>query len=1203
MFIYLSKKIAIPNNTKLNCLSWSSNQGFIAVGGEDGLLKVLKLDSGKEGKAKGLAAPANLSMNQTLEGHNGQIQVITWNEIHQKLTTSDQYGLIIVWMLYKGSWYEEMINNRNKSVVKGMVWNADGQRICIVYEDGAVIVGSVDGNRIWGKELKGVALTGVQWSPDSRLLLFSLRNGEVHVYDNQGNFMMKVNIQCAAVGGGIAAVQVVGLDWYNGRHGYIEQDCPALVVCYYNGAMQIMRNETDETPVIVDTGMTVVCCRWNHNGTVLAVAGMMTLAGETKDCNVIQFFTPFGEHLRTLKIPGREVSSCVWEGGSLRVALAVDSFIYFANIRPDYKWCYVAQTVVYSYNQPDRYGTHVVFWDTKNNECYSKNVKALLGVSSHADHCVLATKAEDNSAEGGFCLVLCNAISTPIDTKYIGIEPMWLAMNSTFVFAASRDNFLLWHFKAPKLHSQHSAGARQRRDRLYHVDDTPSGVAEVIQDLDRNFEIPTNTQATADPICCIASSDKAFIVGRESGMLQRYSLPQVALTNRYSLNCRPYELAINCNTTKLAVIDITGVLTFVDLDTDLGVGNLSINNRTAGSNLTENDGVVEDSSTQLFSKFERKDVWAMKWASDNPDLLAIMEKTRMYVLRGLDPEEPIVSSGYICSFQDLEIRAVLLDELLQTPDEPAADHLLDLEVKSLRDTRQLLNKVGIKEATSFIEDNPHPRLWRLLAEAAIHELDLPTAEAAFVRCSDYTGIQFIKRLANIHSDQIKRAEVAAYFKDFDEAEKLYLEADRRDLAIALRELLGDSFRVVQLMKMGPGGSDVQMEVAWNSIGDHFADRNNWEGAREYYEKGRNQEKLIKCYYMLEDYAALETSVANLTDKHPLLSTIGNMFASVGMCSQAVSAYIKLGAVKTAVDTCVHLNHWDQAVELARLYQLPEISNLLAKYATHLLEKNRIMEAVELYRKANHFLSAAKLLYQLAENEAQKKANPMRIKKLNVLAALLVEEHNSHKRQLTPGSAGGKSKALMGMFDSDDNLEVDSKIVDNAWRGAEAYHFLMLAQKQLYEGSVDAAMKTALHLQDYEDILDPEDIYCILALASCANRAFGTCSRAFIQLESLEKIPSERRQEYEQLATDIFTKYTPKDPRGTRAECSNCGSVVQDWSWVCQSCDTRFPACTATGRPLTSMSNMWTCNVCKHLASYNDASVRDNCPLCHSPVQL
>lgn len=48
--------------------------------------------------------------------------------------------------LISGSWYEEMINNRNKSVVRGMSWNVDGQKICIVYEDGAVIVGSVDGN-------------------------------------------------------------------------------------------------------------------------------------------------------------------------------------------------------------------------------------------------------------------------------------------------------------------------------------------------------------------------------------------------------------------------------------------------------------------------------------------------------------------------------------------------------------------------------------------------------------------------------------------------------------------------------------------------------------------------------------------------------------------------------------------------------------------------------------------------------------------------------------------------------------------------------------------------------------------------------------------------------------------------------------------------------------------------------------------------
>ena len=59
-----------------------------------------------------------------------------------------------------------------------MKWTPDGQRICIIYEDGAVIVGSVDGNRLWGKELK-TQLAHVQWSPDGRHILFCTLQCEV----------------------------------------------------------------------------------------------------------------------------------------------------------------------------------------------------------------------------------------------------------------------------------------------------------------------------------------------------------------------------------------------------------------------------------------------------------------------------------------------------------------------------------------------------------------------------------------------------------------------------------------------------------------------------------------------------------------------------------------------------------------------------------------------------------------------------------------------------------------------------------------------------------------------------------------------------------------------------------------------------------------------------------------------------------------
>ena len=81
------------------------------------------------------------------------------------------------------------------------------------------------------------------------------------------------------------------------------------------------------------------------------------------------------------------------------------------------------------------------------------------------------------------------------------------------------------------------------------------------------------------------------------------------------------------------------------------------------------------------------------------------------------------------------------------------------------------------------------------------------------------------------------------------------------------------------------------------------------------------------------------------------------------------------------------------MELATRYNQPtQISSLLAKYAQHLLDDNKILQAIELYRKANHFLESARLLMNLAKEETSKRASPLRIKKLYVLAALLVEDH-------------------------------------------------------------------------------------------------------------------------------------------------------------------------------------------------------------------
>ena len=136
---------------------------------------------------------------------------------------------------------------------------------------------------------------------------------------------------------------IMGVEWYDGLEGYCEPNCPVLAIAMDNGRMQLMRSENDENAVLIDTGMKISRVKWNTNGSVLGVAGSQShtnSSGETREACMVQFYSYDGQHLRTLRVPGSTISALSWEGGGLRVALAVDSYVYFANVRPDYKWGY-----------------------------------------------------------------------------------------------------------------------------------------------------------------------------------------------------------------------------------------------------------------------------------------------------------------------------------------------------------------------------------------------------------------------------------------------------------------------------------------------------------------------------------------------------------------------------------------------------------------------------------------------------------------------------------------------------------------------------------------------------------------------------------------------------------------------------------------------------------------------------------------------
>ncbi|OQR74556.1 WD repeat domain 35 [Tropilaelaps mercedesae] len=952
MFIYLSKKIAIPNQVNLRCISWNAEDGHIAVGGDEGLLKVLKLESPKEG----LVATSNLSMNQTLEGHNGSVQLMVWNEKHQRLTTSDSSGLIIVWMLHKGAWFEEMINNRNKSVVRGMAWSGDGQRICIIYDDGAIIVGSVDGNRVWGKELKGVSLQLVEWSADGKYLLFGLRSNEIHVYDHGGNFVSKMS--------GVAPTpnsNIVEIKWHKrgpvGERpggGYYENEVPCLAIATDEGHIQLLKKEVDPLPILIDCDMMISGLEWAPSGSMIAVIGRLLQAREPDRKNVIKLFSNQGQYLHTLVVPGKHITGCTWEGTGLRLAVSVDSYIYFVNVRPDYMWCYFADCVLFSYSKPDRAEQCFTIWDTKHGQKNINFRRGVLAMAASKDHAAIATRNQAGIPDQ-FNIEVWDNIGALVDQVIVESEPIRMAVASDIVAIASHCDLYIWRYRSVKQRVENERDKQQE--------------------------------------------------------------PQQNI---------------------MSIIDMSGTLSLYEVEGESG------------------------KAKQI--DFIRRDVWDVRWAWDEPELFAYMEKTRLIVVHRLETENATTCSGYICAIEQLRVKCVLLDEILAAPQQVLSirNHIVVEDTCLLKQLNELLKKANIADVVQFIEDNDsNSILWREMGKYYMISGDLDAAEMALVRVRDWDGVLFCRRVAKLASREVREAEVLAYFDQFDEAEQIFINNDRVDLAIEMHSNVGNWERVVELALTSNESNVTLIESAYNNLGQLCTENGEWEKAIHCFEKSHNQAGLATARYMIEDFDGLWKVAEEVTNKE-LLFKIGEMFESVGMCDEAVHCFVNSGAHTRAMEVCIELNEWKTAVELARDHgQVADVSGLLAKYARQFIEKDNILSAVELYRRAGRFREAARLLNELARSN--RVGGSLLRKQIYVLAATLGDQGRTNRNR--PAADGTQPLAAAGE--------------DNLWRFAQAYHFLALTQRQFYREKYERALVTALHLKEYDDILDSDTVYQLI----------------------------------------------------------------------------------------------------------------------------
>jgi len=64
---------------------------------------------------------------------------------------------------------------------------------------------------------------------------------------------------------------------------------------------------------------------------------------------------------------------------------------------------------------------------------------------------------------------------------------------------------------------------------------------------------------------------------------------------------------------------------------------------------------------------DKKDVYQMKWASDNANMVCVLEKMKLCFIKNGVEEEPTPFTGYILDFNELKVLSVALDEIAVNP--------------------------------------------------------------------------------------------------------------------------------------------------------------------------------------------------------------------------------------------------------------------------------------------------------------------------------------------------------------------------------------------------------------------------------------------------------------------------------------------------------------------------------------------------------
>ena len=1195
--------------------------------------------------------------------HKSSISLISWNKIYNKITTVDTDGVLIVWKKINGIFNIEMVNNRQESFIKDIKWSKNGEYICFIYEDGQIFTGLVNGNHDW-YNCAEPGLNFVEFSPDNKKILISKKKEKIFIFSINGQQIGEIYLDEPYNEYDIATIDwfcdyrmYYTENLFNSENNLFENSntnvinnkadinqneeilikdsvnineynkfSKHLMIAFRNGVILFFNDENDKEPIVVKTELNkILGAQWEPKGTYFIIAGNFNDSrvdnkSENNTKSIVLFYNLEGDMIKLLVCPNKIFSFSM--GNSQTIALESQKIVYTGFIKYGYKWTFFCNTIVVGYLVSDNKYT-VLYMDIDNNARLSKIIYYLIGIISNDFFCVLLTENKDT-----YNILFTNNFGNLIESKKCPIKPLLYSINNECLVISDGNYVYVLKFRGNEINNikksknnndksnssinninlgkniyiNFKLDRKLMKEFIFFIDDDKYDINDNDYNYN-NFIENTIYKKTNNPIIAIALSSNYLFISRGIGGVHQYDISSIKFEKKLKFSEKIKKLGISPFETYLWTIDQDDIL--------------RIHN-------------IKEQNKEKENEFSKKEVWEIEWVNKREDFdenfedslsFVTVERNKLYFYSNLEHEgEPYLCTDYLAKYIDNEAIAVKLEDLINNKNNSNINpnnYIKKYENKILAEFNNLIETgKQLDEVYNFVKNNPNKKLWRKLSQKAMENLDFDTARKSMLQMNDFNGLEFINQIKNVKDPELQKAEIAQYNSNYEEASKMFEKNNRSDLNLAMLMKLGKWEQVSDLMSKDKDkdtnikskeAKEEQIKMAYNNYADELFEKKEFDKAEENYKKSGNIKGLTNCYFEKEEYDKAAKMLEVIPEEDEFLEEIGEKFLGLGMCQEAAMAFTKHGNIKRGIESYINCNKWEEAIDLSAKNDFLYMEQLVNKFSDQFRLSGKKLDLINLYKKANMSVEVYNNLCEIAQDMRRANVPPLIIKKIYVLAALELERYKKEINQQI-----NEENLINEKIDNNNNIkkinyideavhrEID-KIANNPWRGAEAYHFYLLCQRQLHQKKYKESCKTALRLKFYKDILGTEIIYKLIAICSYLNKCYKFFADALIILSNDKSINKNSKLKFKNLSKNFFLKNKPENKNEKFYKCPNpnCDEAISEYDTYCNVCGFVLSGCVLSGKSILD-NKYFKCKQCRNKTIKIEAKNNPfkHCPLCH-----